>query len=131
MISRSIHTYYKFYTPVRYFVSQPPQNKHDKYYRQLLVESQSKVASMSEMAAKYANSLKFRAATILAESLDSSERSKLLDSIDAVDQNLAEENTRKSIGEAVAKAMQEESQENWWEEERVQIEKKAEEVNKS
>ena len=78
----------------------------------------SSVESVTSVATNYLSSLRIRAAEILAKSLPPSKREILLQSINAVDKKVAEENRRKSIGEAIVSASENEAKksEQIWEE---------------
>lgn len=86
------------------------------------------VDGITSIASNYFTSLRTRAAALLAESLPPSKRDYLLKSLNAVDEKYAVENTRKSIGEAVVSALEEETKrsDEKWKEKVAEIEQKAE-----
>mmetsp|Transcript_9366 Transcript_9366/g.20067 ORF Transcript_9366/g.20067 Transcript_9366/m.20067 type:complete len:482 (+) Transcript_9366:56-1501(+) len=75
-------------------------------------------------ATSYLTALRLRAVSALTTSLTSKERDEILKSLNAVDGQVAEEESRRSIGEAVASAVQKEAatNESKWAREREIIE---------
>lgn len=75
-------------------------------------------------ATSYLTALRLRAVSALTTSLTSKERDEILKSLNAVDGQMAEEESRRSIGEAVASAVQKEAatNESKWAREREIIE---------
>ena len=73
------------------------------------IETTDNPQSLTNLASEYFTNLRLKAVSILSESLSPNDRNKVLNSLQAIDKRAADDTTRKSMGEAVASALAQET----------------------